>query len=51
MRRWIASYQNEWNEQWDIVFSAESFDAARKEAYSHEQEYGLLFSLKLEQTK
>jgi hypothetical protein len=47
MKDYIASYQNDKDECWDIVFEAEGYKDARKYARSRQKEMGRLYSVRL----
>ncbi len=47
MKEYVASYQNEKNECWDIVFESENYKEARKFARSKQKEMGRLYSVRL----
>lgn len=47
MKQYIASYQNAKGECWDIIFNADTYKDARKDALRKQKEMGKLWSLRL----
>ena len=50
MKQYIASYQNSKDECWDIIFNANSYKEARRDALLKQKEMGKLWSLRLKKT-
>lgn len=46
-KKYIASYQNEKDECWDLIIFAHNIRDAKKEARSHQKTYGKLYRVKL----
>lgn len=47
MKQYIASYQDSKDECWDIIFDANNYEEARKDARCKQKEMGKLWSLRL----
>lgn len=50
LKRYIASYQNQAGQCWDIIVYARNWAEASQDARKSQHEYGRLYSVRLDRT-